>query len=276
LICLIPATRARCDLLATAMGARMVRRIFGILAAVVLTASIADAAENPFVGEWKMDTSASRLPDAMKVQSKGGNTYVFDFAGTPETIVVDGSDQAGTGGTLLSVKPEAPDIWIVERKKGSQLLLRATWKLSNGDRTLTDQFRGFAPGVLNVDYVYQRGGGGSGFAADWTSIKETMIVPFVLVVKPFEGDGLSIANLSTHITKNMKFDGKDYPDEGTPTGASASLRRVDDRTLVITDKFNGTVTVTENVGLSADLKTLTMTQHITGHDKPNVLVFRRT
>jgi hypothetical protein len=51
---------------------------------------------------------------------------------------------------------------------------------------------------------------------------------------------------------------------------------VDERTLVITDKAGANVTDTEDVGLSADLKTLTMTVHIPGHDKPNVMVFERT
>ena len=69
----------------------------------------------------------------------------------------------------------------------------------------------------------------------------------------------------------------DHPDAGAnaPSGATSSARRVDGRTLVITAKYNGTVTFTEDVGLSGDLKTLTLTQHIPGHERPNVLVFRR-
>jgi hypothetical protein len=51
---------------------------------------------------------------------------------------------------------------------------------------------------------------------------------------------------------------------------------VDERTLVITDKADGkVVSDTEEIGLSADLKTLTMTVHIAGRDKPNVMVFER-
>ena len=53
----------------------------------------------------------------MKVQSLGGRQYTFDFGGGPETIVADGTDQSGLEGTLLSAKQEAPDTWIVLRKK---------------------------------------------------------------------------------------------------------------------------------------------------------------
>jgi hypothetical protein len=241
------------------------KRIVKILPAVCLATGVAWAGESPFIGEWKLDPSKSRMPDEMKVESKGGNKYVFDFdVGSAEPIVVDGSDQPGFGGTLLSVKAEAPDTWIVERKKDGRLLLKATWKLSKDGSTLTDYFRGFET---------------DGFAADWQSIKETMNSPFLIQVKEFLGDGLSFTFItpSENKTKNVKFDGKDYPNEGPNArrGASSSIQRVDERTLVITDKTDAKVTDTEAIGLSADLKTLTITLHVPGRDKPNVMVFER-
>ena len=130
--------------------------------------------------------------------------------------MVDGSDQPGYGGTLLSVKAEAPDIWIVERKKDGRLLLKATWKLSKDGSMLTDYYREFESdgSTLSMDYIYQRTGGGSGFAADWQSIKETMNSPFLMQVNEFQGDGLSFITPSQQETKNVKFDGKEYPNEG--------------------------------------------------------------
>ena len=256
----------------------MFKRALKILPAVCLAASTAWAAQSPFTGEWKLDPSKSRLPDEMKIQSVGGGKYAFDFGGTVETIAVDGSDQPGFGGTLLAVKPAAPDTWIVERKKDGRLLLNATWKLSQDGRTLTDNFRGFeADGAtLSMDYLYERVGGGSGFAGDWQSIKETMNTPFSIQVKEFEGDGLSFITPSQHKTRNVKFDGKDYPNAGPNAGrASSSIERVDERTLVITDKADGKVTDTQQVGLSADLKTLTITVRVPGGAKPTVLVFDR-
>jgi CubicO group peptidase (beta-lactamase class C family) len=238
------------------------------------------ARDNLFIGKWKLVPSKSRMPDEMKLQSKGGNTYAFDFGGDVETIVVDGSYQPGLGGTLLSVKAEAPDTWIVKRKKGSRLLLSATWKLSSDRRTLTDYYREFeADGsTQSIDYVYQRTGGGPGFVGDWQSIKETINSPFLLEVKEFQGDGLSFVDPLAQRTKNLKFDGKDYPASEVPNagrGPSSSIRRVNERTLVITNKYEGKVSNTEEFSLSPDLKTLTMTVHIVGRDKPYVLTFKR-
>jgi hypothetical protein len=255
------------------------KRIVEILAAACLTTGAAWGAQSPFIGDWKLDPSRTRMPDEMKVASKGGNRYAFDFGGGAETIVADGSDQpGGYGGTLLSAKAQAPDTWIVERKKDGRLLLKATWKLSKDGRILTDYFREFGSdgALFSMDYVYRRSGGGSGFAADWRSIKETMNSPFPLQVTAFQGDGLSFTTVLEKKTQDVTFDGKDYPNEGPGSrGASSSAERVDERTLAITDKAGGKVTDTETIGLSADLKTLTITTHVPGSNGPSVMVFER-
>jgi hypothetical protein len=259
------------------------KRMVNILPAACLIASLAmdtaRSAESPFIGEWKLDPAKSRLPDEMKVESQGGLKYAFDFGGGAETIVVDGSDQPGYGGTVLSVKAEAPDTWIVERKKDGHLQIKATWKLSKDGSTLRDYFRGFNPdgSILSMDYIYRRANGGSGFAGDWKSIEGTMKSPMLVQVKAFQGDGLSFITPSQRTTRNLKLDGKDYPKEGpnASPGSTFSTRRVDDHTMVITDNAGGKVSDTEEIALSADLKTLTMTVRVPGRDKPSVLVFER-
>jgi hypothetical protein len=261
-----------------AMEVSMFKRMGKLLPAFCLATGMARAAESPFIGEWKLDPSKSRLPDEMKVASEGGNKFAFDFGAGAERIVVDGTEQSGNDGTLLSVTPEAPDSWIVERKKDGRVLIRATWKLSKDGRTLTDYFRGFESDrstLISMDYVYQRAGEGSGFVGDWQSIKETMNSPYLIQVKEFQGDGLSLITRSQ--TKNVEFDGKDYSNEGPNArrGASASIRRVNERALVLTDKIDGKEMDTEAIELSPDLKTLTITVQIPGREKPNVMVFER-
>lgn len=89
------------------------------------------AADDPFVGKWKLNPSKCKLVELMKVESVACNKYAFDFGGgTPETIVTDGTDQPGVFGTTLSVTIEGPDSWKVVRKKDGRMLLTANWKLS--------------------------------------------------------------------------------------------------------------------------------------------------
>jgi len=244
-----------------------------------LAAGALSAANDPFIGEWKLNGAKSKLIDVMKVESAGGNRYGFDFGGgSAETIAVDGTDQPGIAGTTLAVTVEG-DSWKVIRKKDGRILLTAFWKLSNGGNTLKDDYTEFGPdgSSSNVKYVYQRTAGTSGFAGTWEGSSETMNAVIVLRVQAYEGDGLSFINDSEGQTKSVKFDGKDYPNAGANVraGSVTTGRRVKEDTLEMTDKFNGKVRNTRQIQLSADRKTLTMTVNVPGRREPDILVFER-
>ena len=179
------------------------------------------AANNPFVGDWKLDPSRSKLTDVMKVESLGSNKYAFDFGDSPETIVIDGTDQSGVSGTTLAVSVERPDAWKVVRKKDGRVVIIANWELSKDGNTLTDNFNAISPdgSTSTVDNVYRRKGQGSGFAGTWVSTNQAVNFVYVLQIRPYEEDGLSIINSSSQLTRNMKQDGKDYPN----TGANAAV-----------------------------------------------------
>jgi hypothetical protein len=78
----------------------MLHRAAYIILSVCLTSAAAGAANDPFVGAWKLNPSKSTIVDVMKMESAGGNKYVFDLGGGPEPIAVDGTEQPGAGGTL--------------------------------------------------------------------------------------------------------------------------------------------------------------------------------
>lgn len=100
---------------------------------------------------------------------------------------------------------------------------------------------------------------------------------FELQIRPYEGDGLSFITPAEGSTENMKFDGKDYPNLGpnVAPGSASSGRRVNERTPEMTDKIKDKVIDTQQITLSPDGKTLTMTVHNAGRSKPNILVFNR-
>lgn len=257
----------------------MLNRTFQWLLVACLVTGTLWAADNPFVGDWKLNPSRSKLTDVMKVEGVGANKYAFNFGGGPETIVLDGTDQPGGYGTTLSVAVEGPHNWKVIRKRDGRMLLSATWNLSEDGSTLTDHFTGFNPNgsTYNLNYVYKRKAGGSGFAGEWVSRSETVNSVIVLQVRPYEGDGLSFIDPSADVTRNVKFDGRDYPNVGpnvTP-GSTSSIRRVNEHTLEMTYKINGKVLYTQKIELSPDLKTLTVTRLIVGESEPNIGVFER-
>ena len=124
----------------------MLRRIFRLLLVVGLVTGTLWAADDPFVGKWKVNPSKSKLTDEMKVEAVGANKYTFTFGpGQVDTIVADGSDQPALQGTTLSVTVEGPNNWKVVRKMKGRTLLTAYWTLSEDGKTLHDAFTQYLP-----------------------------------------------------------------------------------------------------------------------------------
>lgn len=256
----------------------MSKRVVLILPLVCLAASTAWAAVDPMVGDWKLNSQKSRLFDEMKVSSLGANKYSFDFgAGQPETIVIDGSDQPGLQGSTLAVTALSTDQWRVVRKKDGATEVNATWTLSKDADTLQDDYTEFdGPGkTVHLLYRYERKGGGTGFAADWVSTSQQVETPWTVEVRPFEGDGISIVSSLQGTTKNVKFDGRDYPNPGSQHNVVSSAQRVNERSIQLTEKIGTKVVDTQEISVSDDGKTLTMTVHLPQRSEPDVLVFER-
>ena len=251
-----------------------------LLVASLMTCSLS-AADNPFIGKWKLNGSKSRLPDQMKVKKVTANKYAFAFEGGNygETIVTDGTDQPGVFGTTFSVTVEGPRNWKVVRKTDGKILLTAYWKLSQDGNTLDDDFTLIQPNgsKFNVYYVYKRTAGGPGFDGTWESTSEKVNSLLELQIQPYESDGLAFIIPSEGIVKNLNFDGKDYAYERPNVKAKLAslIRRVDALTLELTDKVDGKFAGTEEVKLSPDFKMLTMTIQYMGQTRPETRVFDR-
>jgi hypothetical protein len=258
----------------------MFKRTFQLLLISYLATGALSAADDPFVGDWKLNPSQSKFTDVMKVKSLGANKYAFDFGGgNAETITVDGTDQPGLSGTTLSVTVEGPNSWKVVRRNGGRMLLTAMWKLSEDGNTLRDNYTEFEPNgsPSTVNYLYKRTAAGPGFAGIWESPMPIVNSTIVLQIRSYEGNGISFSHPSEEVTRNVKFDGKDYANVGRSVaeGSTSSARRVDERTLEITDKIKGKITRTEEIELSPDLKTLTRTVHPVGQHESNIFVYER-
>ena len=258
----------------------MLKRGFQSLLIACLATGTLCAESDPLVGKWKLEPSRSKITDLMRVAEAGANRYALIFnSGGVETVVADGTDQPGLFGTTVSITVAGPDNWKVVRKKDGRTLLTGNWKLSEDGKTLTDAFTSNQSNgsTSTVNYVYIRTAGDSGFPGSWESQSDTVGSSIELQIQPYEGDGFSIINPGEGSTKNMKFDGKDYPRQGqyAAPGSVSSGRRVNERTLELTDKIQGRIADTQQIELSPDLKTLTITVHPSGQSKPNIFVFDR-
>lgn len=246
------------------------------LAAAALAASSLWTAKDPFVGKWRLDVSRSAIVDQMMVEALGPNKYRFQFEGSPaETIVANGTDQAGLAGTTLSVKGDGPRRLSVVRKQDGRTIVSASWNLAQDGSTLRDAFTSTQPdgSELTVDYLYRRVSAGTGFAGAWESTTKPVGLKVELEIEPHDSKGLSF--ITSGSAKKVIFDGRDHVVAGADGRPTLSGRRGGMRTMEFTEKSRGKVARLREFELSTDGRTLTETVRIAGQTTPNVLVFVR-
>jgi hypothetical protein len=106
-----------------------------------------------------------------------------------------------------------------------------TWKLNEAKSK-------FSPGAAkNTSVVYEAAG---------DSIKVTV-------------DGAGVDGKPTHNEWTGKFDGKDYPLTGDPTADTRSYKKIDARTLELSNKKGGKTVVSGKIVVSDDGKSRTVT-----------------
>ncbi len=91
-------------------------------------------------------------------------------------------------------------------------------------------------------------------------------------------DGVTADGTATHATYVSKWDGKDVPWEGNPDANVASPKKVNDNSYENTWKKDGKAVMQAKVAVSADGKTLTVTQTGTnakGQAVSNVVVYNK-
>ena|SRR2546430_3814083 len=71
-------------------------------------------------------------------------------------------------------------------------------------------------------------------------------------------DGVTADGKPSHSEWTGKFDGKDYPVTGDSTATTRSYKKVNGRTLALTNKKDGKVTLTGKITIAADGKTRTV------------------
>src|SRR5579862_9605376 len=141
---------------------RILRRSFLSLPVVCLAAGTLWAANDPFLGKWKMNPSKSKLTDEMKVDAVGENKYAFTFGPDwVDTVLADGTDQPSLRGTTLAVTVEGPLNWKVVRKKDGRTQLIGHWTLSADGKTLDDDYTQYNSdgSTVKLHFVYQRTAG---------------------------------------------------------------------------------------------------------------------
>lgn len=258
----------------------MFTRIYSSLALACLLAGTLRAADDPFVGKWKLNKEKSKVTgDQMKIEDLGDNKYKWSFGKISDTVTADGTDQAIHFGRTMSLAKDGDKSLKMVIKKDGKVLSSMTHTLSDDGSSQTIKGTDTKPDGTTSDFevVDKRVGSGSGWTGTWESTDVKFTSPEEWEIKPYGAHGLTFYDAAYKETLNINFDGKDYTDKGPEVapGSTSSGKRVDANTLELTDKVKGETMDHSTLELSSDGKTLTVTVHQIGQPNAQTYVYDR-
>jgi hypothetical protein len=254
------------------------KRFYCSLALVCLLAGMTWAADEPFSGKWKLNMEKSKFSgEQSKIEDLGGNKYKWTSGNVSNTITADGTDQPVQFGRTISIAPEGTHNWKMVIKKDGNVLSSMTHTLSDDEKMQTIKGTENKPDGTTSDFnvTLKKISGGSSWAGTWESTDVKFTSPDEWNIEPYDGDGLTFNAPAYQDVLSLKFDGKDYDEKGptvAPDSTSAG-KRVNRRTLELTNKVKGQVMDHTRFEVSPDGKTLTLIVREVGQPKPLTIVY---
>jgi hypothetical protein len=236
-------------------------------------------AQNPFVGKWKIDEAKSQLAGfSDSIIAAGPNTWKFRYGAFSWTVTADGTDQPTPFGGTTSLKVINSLTWEFTNKSNGKTISTETWVLAADGKSMARTFTGKNASGEPAAAVstMKRTGGMSGFEGTWEST-EVKLGFTEVDIEANGDDGITVRLPEDGTHYSLKFDGKEYPEEGPrlPAGMTVSAKMTGGRTLEAHTRLNGKLFDTEEWEVSADGLTFTYKQQDEGDDKPVVIVQRR-
>jgi hypothetical protein len=238
-----------------------------LLASLLLCALPMLAAE-PFTGTWKFDASKAKFsqkPDKIEL-AKG--VYKCLTCDPPFTVKADGTDQPVTGHpsfNTMSVRIIDDHSIELTAKKDGTAVFEEKITVSPDGMTETSEFTSHPPSSdkpVTGSFVSKRVGkapaGMHAVSGSWAAEKIEDISENALPMTLEESaDGLKMSQ-TTGEHYDAKFDGKEYPFEGSSQINQVVLRKVSSRVIEEIDKHDGKVESSAKMTVSPDGRTLTM------------------
>ena len=258
----------------------MLNRTFILLVATCLTGTNLLAADVSFVGKWKINLAKSVITGFPgTIEDVGHGEFKFIFGDDIDLMVMDGKEHPTKYGTERTFTKVGPNHWTTEYKRDGKLTGSDDWRISEDEKTITFLTAGTRADGTNYkgETKFKRTAGTVGLAGTWESTEIDPNNYSDWVIEPFEGDGLAVTIPSSKERHAVKFDGKDYPNEGprVAPGATTAGKRIDEHTIELVNKLKGKVLDTARIELSADGKTFTLTDTYPGVEKKEIDVYER-
>ena len=238
------------------------------------------AADDPFVGKWKLNMEKSKFTgEQVKIQDLGSNKYKWTSSGVSDTLTYDGTDQADHFGRTVSMASEGNNSWKMVVKKDGRVISTMTHTIAADGKSQRIKGTETKPDGTTSDFdvTWKKVSAGKGWNGTWESTDVKFTSPDEWDIAAYEGDGLTFNTAAYDDKLSMKFDGKDYEEKGpnVAPGSMSSGKRVNAHTLDVTDKVKEQVMDHTRYQVSPDGKTLTLTIHETAQPKPLIIVYEK-
>lgn len=239
------------------------RKVLATLALLALISAPLLAAENPWVGTWKLDPAKSHFTGDTFIYSRtakgmmhysDGSTYSWNFG-------IDGKEYKTAEGRTTTWNAISSTEWTSVSKFNGTVLSTNHYTLSPDGKTLSITNTGTKPdgSKFNDSSIYTRVTGTSGLPGKWRSTKVTVSAPdsFIVSAKPNGILHWDIPGYKESV--EGKPDGSDLPITG-PTvapGTTLSIKMITPRKISYTVKENGKAVGLGTQTLAADGKSFT-------------------
>lgn len=244
-------------------------------------ATVAALAENPFVGDWKLDYSQSHIPTSNISFTRGsGGEITFEVHPGRTTIFkLDGSDSTThMSGVTARWTKVSERTWQSEYMKGPTRIRTAIFQLSSNENALTETIKMPRPSHDEVDTLdFVRMGSGQGFFGTWKDSKQFIGGPDTVRIEENGSDGLTWTHVESKSSFSLKFDGKEVPlnDPFGPANVTVSAAKAGPRAIDLTYKMNGQPSTKWHVAVSDDGKILTEIGGFIQNNESSKMVYRK-
>jgi hypothetical protein len=215
---------------------------FALLAVPTLSAA---AANNPWIGTWKLDPAQSHFTGDTFTYSKAANGRLHFSDGSTESydFGIDGKEYKMALGRTTSWTASGDNAWDTVTKFKGNVLENVHYQLSPDGKTLTIIESGTKPdgSSLKDESTYTRLSGSTGLLGKWQSVKVNVSAPGTYVLAFPTASTIKWEIPSYKEWVEGKLDGSDLPITGptVPAGLTLSVKLDAAHKLSYTVKANG-------------------------------------
>jgi hypothetical protein len=245
-----------------------------------LVAASAAAADNPFLGTWKLNAAKSKFTGTTTTfeQTPSGDIRATDGL-LSYTFKTDGREYDAPLGRKITWTQADDKTWTSITKQDGNTIVTSTRTISPDGKTMNVVSKGTKPNgeAFEDTTVFERVSGGSGLIGKWRTKSVKIGSPNTFSFEPNGEDGMILKIVEMNATCAAKFDGKDYAATGptVPANFTLAVQRKGPRSFELTQKQNGKPLFQSTFTVSADGKTMTSKGSPVGVKEETTAVYDR-